>query len=363
MTSGARAQATLSQVALSGYTTLGLGGPARRFVPAGTEDGVIAAVRDADRRGEPLLVLGGGSNLVISDDGFDGTVVQVATRGVQVEAGDGPAVTVTAAAGENWDALVGRCVSAGLSGVECLAGIPGLVGATPIQNVGAYGQEVAGTLVAVRGYDRVSGEVAELAAADCGFGYRTSRFKRDPGRFVVLTVTFALSRDPMSRPVGYAELARRLDVAVGERVPLASARAAVLGLRRGKGMVIDPADPDTRSAGSFFTNPVLTAGQYAAVQQAARARLGAGASVPRYPADDGLVKVPAAWLIERAGFTRGFPGESTVRISSKHTLALVNAGGGSTKALLELAAQIRDGVRAAFGVGLVPEPVLVGVSL
>jgi UDP-N-acetylmuramate dehydrogenase len=351
-------------VVLSDYTTLGLGGPARRFVPASTERDLVAAVRAADQRGEPVLVLGGGSNLVISDDGFDGTVVQVATSGVRLAPGSGSAaVTLTAAAGENWDALVGRCVSEGLTGVECLAGIPGLVGATPIQNVGAYGQEVADTLTSVRCYDRVSGEIAELAAADCGFGYRTSRFKRDPGRFVVLTVTFTLSRDPMSRPVGYAELARRLGVAAGGRVPLADARTEVLGLRRGKGMVLDPADPDTRSAGSFFTNPVLTSGQYAEVERAARARFGPDVTVPRYGAGAGRVKVPAAWLIERSGFGKGFPPGSAVRISSKHTLALVNAGGGSTKALLDLAAQIRDGVRAAFGVELVPEPVLVGVWL
>lgn len=370
------AQPAQPHVALSGYTTLRLGGPARGFVSAGTENELVAAVRAADNRGEPLLVLGGGSNLVISDDGFDGTVVQVATGGVQVAAGPSSGVvTVTAAAGENWDALVRRCVSEGLAGVECLAGIPGLVGATPIQNVGAYGQEVAGTLTTVRGYDRASGEIAELAAADCGFGYRTSRFKRDPGRFVVLSVTFTLARDPMSRPVGYAELAGRLGVAVRERVPLADASAAVLGLRRGKAMVLDPADPDTRSAGSFFTNPVLTSGQYAEVERAARARFGPGVSVPSFAAVQGdgqarapgeaggQVKVPAAWLIERSGFTKGFPAGSAVRISSKHTLALINAGGGSTKALLELAAQIRAGVRASFGVELVPEPVLVGVSL
>ena len=350
-------------VALSAYTTLGLGGPARRFVAAGTEAELVAEVRDADRRAEPLLVLGGGSNVVIADDGFDGTVVHVETSGVQIRAAGGGRVAVTAAAGESWDALVSRCVAGGLAGVECLAGIPGLVGATPIQNVGAYGQEIAQTVTSVRGYDRMTGETAELTAADCGFGYRTSRFKRDPGRFVVLSATFALTRDPRSRPVGYAELARRLGVAVGEQVPLADARAAVLGLRRGKAMVLDPGDPDTRSAGSFFTNPVLTPGRFAAVEQAARARFGPGVAVPRFPADDGQVKVPAAWLIERSGFARGYPAGAAVRISARHTLALVHTGGGSTKALLELAAQIRDGVRASFGVELVPEPVLVGVRL
>jgi UDP-N-acetylmuramate dehydrogenase len=361
-------------VALSAYTTLGLGGPARRFVAAQTERELVAEVRAADQRGEPLLVLGGGSNLVVADDGFDGTVIQIGTRGVRLASasagtGTGGPVTVTAAAGEDWDALVMRCVARGLAGVECLAGIPGLVGATPIQNVGAYGQEVAETITSVRCYDRAAQEVAELAAADCGFGYRTSRFKRDPGRFVVLSVTLRLASGRMSLPVRYAELARCLGVATGERVPLGDARAAVLGLRRGKGMVLDPGDPDTRSAGSFFTNPVISQDRLAAVEATARARFGPAATVPRFPAGDGQVKVPAAWLIERAGFGKGYPGDpgdpgsTGVRISAKHTLALVNPGGGSTKGLLALAAEIRDGVRASFGIELTPEPVLVGVSL
>ena len=401
------------RVALSAYTTLGLGGPASRFVTAQNERDLVTEVQAADRRGEPLLVLGGGSNLVIADEGFDGTVVRVATSGVRLAArdetardetardgtgsgdtgsggtgdggtardetgsggtgGDGTArggtgsggdtVTVIAAAGEDWDALVQRCVAGGLAGTECLAGIPGLVGATPIQNVGAYGQEVAETISTVRCYDRASGEVAELTAADCGFGYRTSRFKRDPGRFVVLSVSFRLTRDSMSRPVRYAELARSLGVAAGERVPLADARAAVLGLRRGKGMVLDPADPDTRSAGSFFTNPVISQAALGALEETARARFGPAATVPRFPAGDGQVKVPAAWLIERAGFGKGYSSGAAARISAKHTLALVNPGGGSTRDLLALAAEIRDGVRASFGIELVPEPVLVGVCL
>ncbi len=397
--------AVRQQVALSGYTTLGLGGPARTFLAAETERELVAEVQVADRRGEPLLVLGGGSNLVICDDGFDGTVLRVATRGVRLTAGDGFA-TVTAAAGEDWDALAERCVSGGLAGVECLAGIPGLVGATPIQNVGAYGQEVAETITSVRGYDRGRREVVELTAAQCQFGYRTSLFKRNTGwrpacrerpgpqgrepssrqrpaprerpgpqeresfrppaptgRFVVLSVTFRLARDDLSLPVRYAELARRLGVAAGQRVPLADARAAVLGLRRGKGMVLDADDPDTRSAGSFFTNPVISQARLGEVEAIARARFGAEAAVPRFPAGDGQVKVPAAWLIERSGFGRGYDGGTGVRVSAKHTLALVNPGGGSTKGLLALAAEIRDGVRARFGIELVPEPVLVGVSL
>jgi UDP-N-acetylmuramate dehydrogenase len=354
--------AVRQRVPLSSYTTLGLGGPARRFVTAGTERELVAEVRAADQRGEPLLVLGGGSNLVVGDDGFDGTVLRIATRGVRLDTGNG-SVAVTAAAGQDWDALAGRCVAGGLAGVECLSGIPGLVGATPIQNVGAYGQEVAETITRVRGYDRERREIVELAAADCGFGYRTSLFKRRPGRYVVLGVTFRLTRQPMSLPIRYAELARRLGVATGERVPLADARAAVLGLRRGKGMVLDAGDPDTRSVGSFFTNPVISQARFGALEETARARFGPAVAVPRFPAGDGQVKVPAAWLIERSGFTKGYDGGTGVRISAKHPLALVNPGGGSTKGLLALAAEIRDGVRASFGIELTPEPVLVGVAL
>ena len=268
--------------------------------------------------------------------------------------------------------MVSWCVSGGLSGIECLSGIPGLAGATPIQNVGAYGQEVAQTVAAVRVYDRESGGVTELANAECGFGYRTSVFKRAAagaatGRFVVLGVTFRLARDPLSGPVRYAELARSLGIAEGGRVPLGAARAAVLGLRRAKGMVLDRADPDTRSAGSFFTNPVLDAGQFAALEKTVAAGWGADLRVPRFAAGSGQVKVPAAWLIERAGFGKGYspapapaPGP---RISTKHTLALVNPGGASTTALLALAREITDGVRETFGVQLVNEPVLVGAEL
>ena len=370
---------------LSGYTTLRLGGPAARFIEADRDDQIVAAVREADRDGEPLLVLGGGSNLVVADDGFPGTVLHLATSGVSIAAGR-DRVTLDVAAGEDWDPLVERCVAEGLSGIECLSGIPGLAGATPIQNVGAYGQEVAETVVTVRAYDRLRDTVAELANADCGFGYRTSAFKRstgagdragagrrraalDPGaatgRFVVLGVTFRLARDPLSAPVRYGELARALGVGEGGRVPLADARSAVLTLRRRKGMVLDPADPDTRSAGSFFTNPVLDRRQFAEVGRRAAARPGHGGegSVPHFPAADGRVKVPAAWLIERAGFGKGYPGPGGARISSKHTLALTNPGGASTASLIALAREIRNGVREAFGVELVSEPILVGAPL
>ncbi len=372
------------QVRLAGFTTLGLGGPARRFVTASTDAEIIAGVRGADERGEPVLVLGGGSNLVVSDDGFPGTVVQVATRGILratrsadgagpgEDSGGGASVAVNVAAGEDWDAVVASCVTADLAGLECLSGIPGRAGATPIQNVGAYGQEVAETITAIRAYDRVRGAVVELAPADCGFGYRTSAFKRTTGtavtgRFVVLAVTFGLARGPLSAPVRYAELARALGLAVGDRAALGTVRAAVLGLRRGKGMLLDPADADSRSAGSFFTNPVLDAGQFTALQRAVAARCGPDVTIPRFPAGDGQVKVPAAWLISQAGFTKGYPGShlspGAARISGKHALALVNPGGASTAGLISLAREIRDQVQAVFGVGLASEPVLIGVSL
>ena len=354
---------TRDQVALADYTTLRLGGPAQRLVDVSTDDEVVAAVTAADAVGEPLLILGGGSNLVVADEGFPGTVIRIRTRGVTTTgAGDASgAVRLTAAAGEGWDDLVERSVAAGLSGIECLSGIPGLVGATPIQNVGAYGQEVAQTVAAVRVFDRASGQVTEVAAADCGFGYRTSSFKRaaagaPTGPFVVLAVTFRLAASSLSAPVRYAELARALGAELGSRAPLADVRAAVLALRRGKGMVLDPADPDTRSAGSFFTNPVVSLDQLAALERA-------DPQIPRYPAEPGSVKLSAAWLIEHAGFGKGYGGrepDDRPRISSRHTLALVNPGVGSTSALLELAAEIRDGVRASFGVELMNEPVIVG---
>jgi UDP-N-acetylmuramate dehydrogenase len=380
-----RGHVVREHVMLAGYTTLGVGGPAARFIEADSDDHVVAAVRDADADGEPVLVLGGGSNLVVADEGFPGTVVHLATSGVQITGGhDG--VTVAVAAGEDWDSLVERCVAEGLSGVECLAGIPGLAGATPIQNVGAYGQEVAETVTRVRAYDRLRDTVVELANADCGFGYRTSAFKRsvaagrgpgtgrraamDPaaatGRFVVLGVMFRLTRDKLSAPVRYGELARVLGVGEGGRVPLQEARSAVLALRRGKGMVLDPDDPDTRSAGSFFTNPVVGHRQLAEVERRVAARSGRPgekAAVPRFAAGDGLVKIPAAWLIEQAGFVKGYPGDGSARISAKHTLALTNPGGASAASVVRLAREIRNGVWQAFGVELVSEPVLVGADL
>ncbi|HZO36296.1 MAG TPA: UDP-N-acetylmuramate dehydrogenase [Solirubrobacteraceae bacterium] len=336
---------------LAELTTLRLGGPPRQLLEAASESELVAAVTAADDAGEPLLVLAGGSNIVADDDGFPGTVVLVRSRGV---VRDGARIEV--AAGEPWDPLTARCVADGLAGFECLAGIPGSVGATPIQNVGAYGQEVAETIVSVRALDRRSGDVATLSPADCDFGYRSSAFKRDPERWVVLTVTFELEPSPSSGPLHYAELARSLGVSVGASAPLGDVRDAVLVLRRSKGMVLDDADADTRSAGSFFTNPILGADAFDAL----RAR--SDEPVPAWPEPDGRVKTSAAWLIQRAGFDRGFGDPAGIAISSKHALALTNRGGGSAAELLALAREIAAGVRATFGVALEPEPRLVGLD-
>jgi UDP-N-acetylmuramate dehydrogenase len=332
--------------ALAPLTTLRLGGPARRLVEATTEAELIAAVREAE---PPVLVLAGGSNVVIADEGVPGTVVRVATRGVARDDG-----RLVVAAGEPWDDLVADCVARGLQGFECLAGIPGTVGATPIQNVGAYGQEVAETVESVRVLDRATDRVEEMPAAVCGFRYRSSVFKYHDRR-VVLAVTFRLRRDDASGPIRYAELARALDVPEGGSAPLADVRQAVLALRRRKGMVIDPADADSVSAGSFFTNPILSAEAFATLAQ----RAGPELRPPAWPESDGRVKTSAAWLIEQAGFRRGH-GNGRVGISTKHTLALVNRGGATTAELMALAHEIAAGVEARFGVRLAPEPVLVG---
>jgi UDP-N-acetylmuramate dehydrogenase len=334
---------------LQDWTTLHLGGPARTFVTAGSREELYAEVERCDRSGEPVLVLGGGSNLVVADDGFDGTVVRVETSGVHVSAEDCAGVEVTVEAGEDWDRIAARAVAEEWIGFEALAGIPGTVGAVPIQNVGAYGQEVSQTVSQVHAFDRVERRTRTIAAADCGFGYRSSRFKREPARFVVGAVTFQLRPGSLGAPIRYAELARALGVDVGDRMPSADVRAAVLALRKGKGMVLDPADHDTWSAGSFFTNPFVDPD-----------RLPDGA--PAFPQPDGTVKTSAAWLIEHAGFGRGY-GNQRVRLSGKHTLALTNRGAATTADLLELAREVRSGVLARFGIELHPEPVLVGCSL
>lgn len=333
------------QLRLSALTTLRVGGPASAYVVADTTEKLISAAAAAE---DSLLLIGGGSNLLVSEDGWPGTVVRIANRGIAAEP-NGQSVILDVAAGEPWDELVAYAVAQGLSGIECLAGIPGLTGATPIQNVGAYGAEIADVLVSVDVWDRTTGDVGVLSAAACQFAYRTSVFKHDD-RFVVLGVELRLGTGGLSAPIRYAELARTLGVAVGERVPVAAARAAVLELRASKGMVLDAEDRDTWSAGSFFTNPIL-----------APDRVPAGA--PAWPTSDAaLVKTSAAWLIEHAGFGKGY-GSAVASLSSKHTLALTNRGGATADDLLSLAREIRDGVLARFGVELRPEPLLIGCEL
>lgn len=346
---------------LAEFTTLRLGGPARNLTVCRTTEELIATVTGADRAGEPILLIGGGSNLVIGDDGFPGTAVLVATDGIEFGADEtGP--HVTAAAGVNWDRLVAETVENGFGGLECLSGIPGAAGTTPVQNVGAYGVEVAQALRGVQLLDRRTGEIAWHAPEDLGLAYRTSRLKgRDDE--VVLAVSFRLGDGGRSAPIRYRELAAALGVAEGESADAALVRAQVLKLRRGKGMVLDDADHDTWSAGSFFTNPIVAAGELPQILDRIRARLGDEVRIPQFPADGGT-KLSAGWLIERAGFVKGFPGpQAPARLSTKHTLALTNRGAARTADLIELAARVRDGVRAEFGVSLHPEPVFVGCAL
>lgn len=327
-------------VRLADLTTLAVGGPIERLLQVENATELVDAVRDADEAGTPLLLLGGGSNIVAPDEGWPGDVVLVRSRGI---ARDGGSVTVQA--GHDWDELVAYTVENRLAGVESLSGIPGSTGATPIQNVGAYGQEVAQTITAVRVYDRAEKTERTLSPAECGFAYRDSRLKRDPSRFVVLQVTFDLHPGDRSRPVTYAELARTLGVEIGEPAPLAAVREAVLQLRRGKGMVWDPADPDSRSAGSFFTNPIVPSDK--AVE-----------GCPSWPAGDGQVKLSAAWLVQHAGFGRGSR-DGHVGTSSKHSLALTTEDGATATELLGFAARVVATVEKRFGVTLEREPTAV----
>ncbi|MGW4354726.1 UDP-N-acetylmuramate dehydrogenase [Nocardia sp. NPDC004582] len=343
-------------VPLAELTTLRVGGPAT-VADCETTDALVATVRELDAAGIPVLLVAGGSNLLIGDDGFDGVVVRIATEDVRIGAD-----SVVAEAGANWDAVVAATVAAGFGGLECLSGIPGSAGATPVQNVGAYGVEVASLLRRVRLLDRATGEIRWVAPAELGFGYRTSILKHSAAA-VVLAVEFALRADGSSAPLGYRELAGALGAAEGESRPAAEVRAVVLRLRAGKGMVLDPADHDTWSAGSFFTNPVIPDERVAAVRAAIASHLGADVAVPTYPAEGG-VKFSAGWLIERAGFAKGFPGDgSPARLSTKHTLALTNRGAATATDLATLARTVREGVAERFGIELEPEPVTVGVSL
>jgi UDP-N-acetylmuramate dehydrogenase len=329
-------------VPLAPLTTLGIGGPAKFFVHATTVDELRAAL---DWSKVPTFILGGGSNLLVSDSGFDGLVIQLDLRGISVESEDEFAM-VKVAAGEPWDAFVRFAVENGWAGIECLSGIPGLTGATPIQNVGAYGQDVSETIARVEALDRATGIVKWLTNDECRFAYRSSLFKNiERDRYVVLSVTFRLKRNG-SATVRYPELQKVLDEQGTSLADLRGVRNAVIAIRRRKGMVLDPNDPDTRSDGSFFMNPIVPA------------ELAKG---PSYPAGDGMVKLSAAWLIENAGFHKGFV-HGRAGISSKHTLAIINRGGATAAEVLELVRMIQGKVREMFGVELTPEPTFVGFS-
>ena len=349
---------------LAGLTTMRVGGPAARLVTAETSDEVVDAVREVDDADEPLLVLSGGSNVVLPDAGFPGTVVRVATTGVRVQSADScGGAMVRVAAGEEWDDVVVRAVEEGWSGIEALSGIPGCTGSTPVQNVGAYGQEVAQTIAQVRVWDRQDATVRTLANADCGFSYRHSVLKATD-RYVVLDVAFQLVMGDLSAPVAYADLAAQLGVQLGTRVPLGDAREAVLAQRRRRGMVLDPDDHDTWSCGSFFTNPVLSAAEFTELERRAADRLGPDAPAPpRFADPDGNVKTSAAWLIDRAGFGKGHGLPGPVALSTKHTLAITNRGSATAADVVALARELRAGVEKAFGVHLVNEPVIVGDAL
>ncbi|MGO4186173.1 UDP-N-acetylmuramate dehydrogenase [Pseudarthrobacter sp. TAF60_1] len=355
----------MTSTLLSQLTTAAVGGPAGKYVEARSEAEIIDAVRTADAAGEPLLIIGGGSNLLISDDGFPGTVVRIASEGFLVNAEDScGGVAVVVQAGHNWDALVEHAVLHAWSGIEALSGIPGATGATPVQNVGAYGSDVSQTIAAVRTWDRTRNAVQTFTNSELKFGYRDSMLKQTTvdgsPRYVVLTVEFQLPIGRMSAPIRYAELARSLGVEPGKRAYSNDVRREVLRLRASKGMVLDQADRDTYSTGSFFTNPVVPLEVAAGLPEAA----------PRFPAGvDGMVKLSAAWLIDEAGFGKGYGLEpdsasgGRASLSTKHTLAITNRGSASAKDIVAIAREVRDGVVERFGIELHPEPLLIGLTL
>jgi UDP-N-acetylmuramate dehydrogenase len=345
-------------VPLAPMTTLGIGGPARYFVEVSTTEALIAGVEWAEAASVPLFVLGGGSNILVADSGFAGLVLRVSIRGVETRIED-DTVLVSAGAGEEWDSLVARCVNSNWVGFECLSGIPGRVGATPIQNVGAYGQETSETLVSVQALDLTTSTLVELSASECEFGYRTSGFKtRDRDRFIITRVNYRLGTT--ARPaIRYAELEKYLaERGLNDPGP-ADVREAVLMIRRRKAMVIDPIDIDSRSAGSFFVNPTVTHDECERIQHRVSGFVGTGGMMPVFPVADDKVKLSAAWLIELAGINRGYV-HGNVGTSAKHALAIINRGGGTANEVLELKKMIQARVFDQFGVGLAPEPIFVG---
>jgi UDP-N-acetylmuramate dehydrogenase len=352
-------QESLSEnVPLAPLTTLGIGGPARFFAECASGETLAAGVKWARDEGLPLFVLGGGSNIVIDDSGFSGLVLRISIRGIEI-ALEGQQVIITAGAGEDWDSLVAYCAGRNFAGFECLSGIPGRVGATPIQNVGAYGQETSETLVSVEALDLATGKVVEIRAEECGFGYRLSRFKaRDRNRFIITRVTYRLVAN--GKPaVRYAELQKYFAENGASDPTTEQVREAVLAIRRRKAMVIDPGDMDSRSVGSFFVNPVVTEEEFQKIKSRASNHMAKGEDMPAFPSSGGRVKLSAAWLIERAGFHRGYV-HGNVGTSTKHALAIINRGGGAAREVVELKEQIQSRVLDTFGVALTPEPIFVG---
>lgn len=346
-------------VPLAPYTTLGVGGPARFMIDAVEENQISAALKFALIGNWPVFVLGGGSNILVSDEGFPGVVIRIALRGIRIDE-EGDRVLITAAAGEEWDPLVKWCIGRDLAGIECLSGIPGTVGGTPVQNVGAYGQEVCEVIEHVRVLDRRTLRFKDFSNADCGFSYRSSIFNSSQReQHIVLSVTYALSPDGTAC-IQYADLQRFFAGKVN-RPSLAETREVVLNIRAAKAMVLTAGDPDCKSAGSFFKNPIVSEDLAKRVEAAARAhrKLAEAENLPSYTLGGGMVKLPAAWLIERAGFTKGY-GRGGAGLSRKHTLAIINRGNASAKDILDLAREIQFGVKSVFSVDLTPEPILVG---
>lgn len=366
----------MSQNLIAQHTTARVGGPATSWIVVSDETQFTRAIADTDRTQTPLLVLAGGSNMLVADHGFPGTVVKVATQGIDVLDATASHVHIRVAAGHHWDDVVAWSVAEGLTGLEALSGIPGSTGATPVQNVGAYGADVAQTLVSIRAWDRQARRIVELSAVDLDFGYRDSIIKRTikssttdfthaSPRWIVLTVDFRLTITGQTAPVRYSQLARALDLELGNHAPLEHIRSTVLQLRASKGMVLDAQDHDTWSTGSFFTNPIVS-------QDVADTLPADAPRFPHHEAPDApdTVKLSAAWLIDHAGFHKGFGlnGEAgtvagRASLSTKHTLALTNRGSATTKDLITIATLVRDGVEKAWGIELVPEPVLIGVQL
>ncbi len=335
---------------LKQYTSLRVGGPAKNFVNVSTEAEIIAAIEAAGD--SPVLILGGGSNVLIADAGFEGTVIHIANNQAESEVDACSGATLTIGAGENWDAFVAATINRGYAGLETLSGIPGTVGAAPIQNIGAYGHEVAEFITRVRTYDRQAKAIKTFTNAECEFEYRNSHFKKHPGRYIVLSVQFQLRLGEISTPITYAELANKLGIAVGERAPVAETRTAVMELRAAKGMLLNPEDKDSWSAGSFFTNPIVSSDVAASLPEGA----------PQWPTSDGRVKTSAAWLIQHSGIDKGQT-HGGARVSTKHVLALTNSGSATAEEIAQLAREVRASVQEKFGITLEPEVNLVGINI